>query len=113
MRLLSALALASLVPACSAVLPYGHAFSAPGDFSPAQYAYIADAFPLFLRHKPEPAGRRILLALALGHGQRVARLGARNRCRHAEGHCGRKPWRRRGSGWISDARGRARSHCRA
>ena len=51
MRLLSALALASLVPACSAVLPYGHAFSAPGDFSPAQYAYIADACPLFTVEK--------------------------------------------------------------
>lgn len=48
---LAALALAALVPASRAVLPYGHAFNAPGDFTAAQYEYIAATFPLFTVEK--------------------------------------------------------------
>ena len=50
-RRLAALALAALVPASRAVLAYGHAFNAPGDFTAAQYEYIAATFPLFTVEK--------------------------------------------------------------
>jgi len=46
-----ALALAAFLPAARAVLAYGHAFNAPGDFTPSQYARIAAAFPLFTVEK--------------------------------------------------------------
>jgi hypothetical protein len=42
---------AALPAACGAIRAYGHAFSAPGDFTPAQYAYIAATFPLFTVEK--------------------------------------------------------------
>ena len=42
----------SVIGICaSAISPYGHAFNAPGDFSPAQFATIASTFPLFTVEK--------------------------------------------------------------
>jgi hypothetical protein len=42
---------AALLPSSGAVLPYGHAFSDPGDFTAAEYAFIASTFPLFTVEK--------------------------------------------------------------
>jgi len=38
------------------ILLYGHAYEAPGDFSPAQYAFIAANFPLFTIEKRHAYG---------------------------------------------------------
>jgi beta-D-xylosidase 4 len=53
--LLFALLAALLPPGGASVLPYGHAFSDPDDFSAAQYDFIARTFPLFTVEKRHAA----------------------------------------------------------
>jgi hypothetical protein len=48
--------LAALIPPCASILPYGHAFRVPGDFTEAEYAFIAATFPIFTVEKRHASG---------------------------------------------------------
>ena len=48
--------LAALIAPCASILPYGHAFQVPGDFSEAEYAFIAATFPIFTVEKRHASG---------------------------------------------------------
>ena len=50
-----ALSLLLLSP-CVSILPYGHAFNTPGDFSEAEYAFIAATYPVFTVEKRHASG---------------------------------------------------------
>ena len=50
-----ALSLLLLGP-CVSILPYGHAFNTPGDFSEAEYAFIAATYPVFTVEKRHASG---------------------------------------------------------
>ena len=41
---------------CVSVLPYGHAFQTPGDFSEPEYAFIAATYPIFTVEKRHASG---------------------------------------------------------
>jgi hypothetical protein len=47
--------LAVLIP-CVAILPYGHAYQTPGDFTESEYAFIAATFPIFTVEKRHASG---------------------------------------------------------
>ena len=83
---------ALLLPKCAAILPYGHAFNSPGDFSPPQYATIAATFPIFTVEKRHasaiygdpsaPAGspRRFnSIAASVGTAQKIKALNPASR----------------------------------
>ena len=50
-----ALSLVLLSP-CVSILPYGHAFQTPGDFTEPEYAFIAATYPIFTVEKRHAAG---------------------------------------------------------
>ena len=45
-----------LLSPCVSVLPYGHAFQTPGDFSEPEYAFIAATYPIFTVEKRHASG---------------------------------------------------------
>ena len=45
------LIVASLLARCASLRAYGHAYQAPGDFTPSQYATIASRYPIFTIEK--------------------------------------------------------------
>ena len=49
------LLLAVLIP-CVSILPYGHAYQTPGDFSEQDYAFIAATYPIFTVEKRHASG---------------------------------------------------------
>jgi hypothetical protein len=50
------LLLLAMISPCVSILPYGHAFQTPGDFSDAEYAFIAATFPVFTVEKRHASG---------------------------------------------------------
>ena len=51
----ASLLLAVLSP-CASILPYGHAYQSPGDFSESEYAFIAATYPIFTVEKRHASG---------------------------------------------------------
>lgn len=81
--------LCASVLAARAVIPYGHAFNSPGDFSPSAYAFIAATYPVFTvekRHASAVYGnasapaasphRTNSIAASVGTARRIKQLNA-------------------------------------
>jgi hypothetical protein len=45
-----------LLSPCGSILPYGHAYQTPGDFSEPEYAFIAATYPIFTVEKRHASG---------------------------------------------------------
>ena len=50
------LLLVAVLSPCVSILPYGHAFQTPGDFTEPEYAFIAATYPIFTVEKRHASG---------------------------------------------------------